>query len=212
MGQQQSVSDLIFDLKLNAKKCERQANMYLKKEALQKKKVAEMVKAGDSASARIYAELAISCKKQYLQMLKMSSKMEAIASRVKSADRNREMQPLMKKTCQQLNRAMTKLNLEKLGQEVSAFEQAFGELDVRDELMNRTVGGAVGNLTPLDEVDALLQKVGDEHNLDVANLLSKNQAGKGKIGGQVEEEGEEEEEDLDEKLKKGLDKLRATAA
>lgn len=52
------------------------------------------------------------------------------------------------------------------------FEEQFSDMDVRAGYMENAMGNATSTATPEHEVDALLQQVGDEHDLEVGDMLA----------------------------------------
>ena len=84
-GSSKSMDETLFQLKFSAKQLEKLSK---KAEKDQKKEEAQIKKAlekGDKERARIYAENAIRKKNESLNYLRMSSKVDATASRVQSA-------------------------------------------------------------------------------------------------------------------------------
>lgn len=53
------------------------------------------------------------------------------------------------------------------------FEKQFEDLDVQSTYVENTMSQTTTLSTPQDEVDSLISKVADEHNLDVSGALGK---------------------------------------
>lgn len=75
----------LFNLKFAAKDLERNSKKCEKEEKQEKLKCKKAIQKGDSESARIHAENAIRQKNQALNFLRMSARVDAVASRVQTA-------------------------------------------------------------------------------------------------------------------------------
>lgn len=80
-----SSSDHLFNLKFAVKELERNAKKCEKEEKLEKAKTKKAIQKGNVEVARVHAENAIRQKNQSLNYLKMSARVDAVASRVQSA-------------------------------------------------------------------------------------------------------------------------------
>eukprot|EP01126_Amoeba_proteus_P056559 TRINITY_DN711_c0_g1_i7.p2 TRINITY_DN711_c0_g1~~TRINITY_DN711_c0_g1_i7.p2 ORF type:complete len:121 (+),score=34.50 TRINITY_DN711_c0_g1_i7:134-496(+) len=92
-----------------SKRCEKQA----KKEKLKLKKAIEQ---GNTEGARIYAQNAIRQKNQALNYLRLSSRVDAVSTRVETAARMRQVTRSMNNIVVAMDRAMKEMNLEKMTQ------------------------------------------------------------------------------------------------
>eukprot|EP01126_Amoeba_proteus_P056557 TRINITY_DN711_c0_g1_i13.p1 TRINITY_DN711_c0_g1~~TRINITY_DN711_c0_g1_i13.p1 ORF type:complete len:110 (+),score=23.16 TRINITY_DN711_c0_g1_i13:142-471(+) len=90
-----------------SKRCEKQA----KKEKLKLKKAIEQ---GNTEGARIYAQNAIRQKNQALNYLRLSSRVDAVSTRVETAARMRQVTRSMNNIVVAMDRAMKEMNLEKV--------------------------------------------------------------------------------------------------
>ena len=75
----------MFDIKFTAKQLERESNKAKKREEEHKIKLRNAIKNGEMERAKICAENALREKQQQLSLLKLASRMEAVASRVEQA-------------------------------------------------------------------------------------------------------------------------------
>jgi charged multivesicular body protein 1 len=75
----------VFELKFCAKQLERLSKKAEKEQNQEKTKVKKALEKGDPERARIYAENAIRKKNESINYLRMSSKVDAVSSKIKSA-------------------------------------------------------------------------------------------------------------------------------
>ena len=78
-------AESLFELKFCAKQLDRLSKKAEKEQKAQERKVKQSLEKGNPEGARIYAENAIRKKNESLNYLRMSGKVDAVASRVKTA-------------------------------------------------------------------------------------------------------------------------------
>eukprot|EP01126_Amoeba_proteus_P056560 TRINITY_DN711_c0_g2_i1.p1 TRINITY_DN711_c0_g2~~TRINITY_DN711_c0_g2_i1.p1 ORF type:complete len:194 (-),score=56.55 TRINITY_DN711_c0_g2_i1:148-729(-) len=149
-----------------SKRCEKQA----KKEKLKLKKAIEQ---GNTEGARIYAQNAIRQKNQALNYLRLSSRVDAVSTRVETAARMRQVTRSMNNIVVAMDRAMKEMNLEKMTQVLDEFEKQFEDMDVQTEYMEQTINTSTALTTPQAEVDDLISQVAAEHGLELKEELGK---------------------------------------
>ena len=104
--------------------------------------------------------------------MRMAAKMDAVASRLDGAARSMDVSDSISKTVPQLSKALKKMSVEEITTNMDEFEKMFEDLDVRTEYMGAAIDSTTATTTPADEVDQLIAQVGDEHQLDVAEMMS----------------------------------------
>jgi len=112
-----------------------------------------------------------------MNYLKLSSKMDAMASKLDSADKSMQMSNTMQKSVAQLQRSMDKMTPEQMAQNMGEFEKIFEDLDVRTDYMNDAIDSTTATTTPADQVDSLIQQVGEEYALDVGGMINDTSLG-----------------------------------
>lgn len=150
----------VKDLERNSKKCE-------KEEKLEKAKAKKAIQKGNMDVARIHAENAIRQKSQSVNYLRMSARVDAVASRVQSALTTRNVTQSMAGVVRAMDAAMKGMNLEKISSLMDKFEQQFEDLDVQSSYMENTMSQTTTTAVPQGDVDSLLQQVADEAGLEL---------------------------------------------
>merc|ERR1712141_110265 len=115
--------------------------------------------------ARIHAENAIRQKNQALNFLRMSARVDAVASRVQTAVTTKRVTNSMQGVVKSMDSAMKSMNLEKISALMDKFEKQFEDLDVQTGYMEHAMGDTVTLTVPQGQVDSLMQQVADEHGL-----------------------------------------------
>lgn len=91
MGNKQSLDNELINLRLTSKQMQRSAIKCGKSETAAKAKLREAIKAGNIEGARIYGQNAIREKNQALNSLRLSSRVDAVASRLETAIRMKQV-------------------------------------------------------------------------------------------------------------------------
>ena len=161
----------LFNLRFTSKQLQRQSKKMEKEEKDEKLKLKKAIEKGNVEGAKIYAQNAIRCKSQALNFLRLSSRIDAVASRVQSAVHMKNVTKSMGAITTQLEKAMQTMNLEQITQVMDKFEKQFEDLDVQSTYVENTMSSTTTLSTPQDQVDALISQVADEHNLDLTGAL-----------------------------------------
>lgn len=72
---------------------------------------------------------------------------------------------------------MNSIPIEQMAENMEQFEKLFEDLDVRSDYIANAVDSTTAQATPLDQVDQLIAQVGEEHALDVQDMLSETPMG-----------------------------------
>ena len=188
-GSSKSMDETLFQLKFSAKQLEKLSK---KAEKDQKKEEAQIKKAlekGDKERARIYAENAIRKKNESLNYLRMSSKVDATASRVQSAVTMKGVAKNMEGVVKALDKAINSMELTKISEVMDKFESQFEDLDVHTSVMENAMGQATTTNTPASQVrtrrggwchlsstnslqvDDLIKQVAEESGLEISSQM-----------------------------------------
>ncbi|XP_045471195.1 charged multivesicular body protein 1b [Harmonia axyridis] len=157
----------LFNLKFAVKELERSSKRCEKEEKQEKAKTKQAIQKGNMDVARIHAENAIRQKNQSLNYLKMSARVDAVASKVQSAVMTRKVTNSMAGVVKAMDAAMKSMNLEKISSVMDKFEQQFEDLGVQSDVLENTMSQTTTTLVPTNDVDSLMQQVADEAGLEL---------------------------------------------
>lgn len=163
--------DIVFQLKMTKSQLERQSKKAATGIAKNKKLVQKYIAQKDPATARIYAENAIRKKNESLNYLRMAGRLDATISRLESMQQIKSISKQMGSVVKGLDHAMQTMNLEEISTVMDKFESQFEELDVHSKTLEDGIGATMHTTAPEEQIDALLQEVGQEHDLDVAEMF-----------------------------------------
>ena len=121
---------------------------------------------GNIEGARIHAENAIRQKNQALNYLRMSARIDAVASRVQTALTTKKVTQSLGGVVKAMDGAMKSMNLEKISQIMDKFEKQFEDLDVQTQTMENAMSSTTTITAPENQIDTLMQQVADEAGYD----------------------------------------------
>ena len=184
------IEDTLFQLRMTTKQLEKLAQKAQKQQEVERAKVKKAIEAKNVEGAQIYAENSIRKKNEYLNYLRLASRVDAVSSKVKSAVAMQNVAKNIGSVTKSLESAMASLDLEKISKIMDNFEKQFTDLDVKSGVLESkllffihirvgaqslyfffyklgTMSSATTLSTPQNEVDALIKQVADENGLDV---------------------------------------------
>lgn len=169
MGADQSkmLEKTLFNLKFSSKNLLRESKKCVKSETEEKGKLKRAIQKGNTEGARIHAENAIRQKSQALNFLRLSSRVDAVASRVQTAVSMQRVTKDMTQVVHSMESALKTMNLEQISTMLERFEKSFENLDVQSQVMEETVGGITAQSIPEGDVQNLMQQTADEAGLEL---------------------------------------------
>jgi len=162
----------LFQLKFTAKTLNRQAKKAQKDESTEKSRLKKALQQGNNDGARIYASNAIRKKSEALNLLRLSSRIDAVASRVETAVTMRQVTGNMTSVVRGMDRAMESMNLDRISLVMDKFESQFSDLDVQTNYMEEAMSSTTATSTPQDQVDLLMKRMAEEANIELEHDLA----------------------------------------
>lgn len=104
---------------------------------MQERKVKSALEKGNVEGARIYAENAIRKKNEGLGYLRMAGKVDAVASRVQTANTMKQVTKNMGSVVKTLEKAINSMELQKITAVMDKFESQFEHLDVHTSVRSK---------------------------------------------------------------------------
>merc|ERR1712060_87987 len=98
-------------------------------------------------------------------MGRLSSRVDAVASRLESAIKMQQVTKSMGSVVKGMDKVLGSMNVEQISKVMDQFERSFEDMDVRSEYVEQTMNASTTAAMPEEEVDTLMQMVADEHGL-----------------------------------------------
>ncbi|XP_074287361.1 ESCRT-related protein CHMP1A-like [Silene latifolia] len=168
MGNTEKLMNQIMELKFTSKSLQRQARKCEKDEKSEKLKVKKAIEKGNMDGARIYAENAIRKRTEQMNYLRLSSRLDAVVSRLDTQAKMQVIGKSMGNIVKSLESSLNTGNLQKMSETMDNFEKQFVNMEVQAEFMESSMAGSTSLSTPETEVNSLMQQVADDYGLEVS--------------------------------------------
>jgi len=206
----------LFQLKFTAKQLNRLSVKCGKEETVEKNKIKKALEKDNNDGARIHAQNAIRQKNNAQNYLRLSSRVDAVASRLESAIKMQNVTKSMGSVVKGMDKVLGSMNVEAISKVMDNFEKSFEDMDVRSEYVEQAMNSSTTAAMPEEQVDELMQMVADEHGLKMGDVFktangatpgqaassSNDQAAVGAVAAGGGGGGSSTEDDLEERLRK----------
>mmetsp|Transcript_16005 Transcript_16005/g.20319 ORF Transcript_16005/g.20319 Transcript_16005/m.20319 type:complete len:204 (+) Transcript_16005:138-749(+) len=172
MGNKVSLEEQLIDLRITSKQMQRSAKKCEKNEKAAIEKLKKAIKQGNSEGAKIYGQDAIREKNQALNFLRMTSRIDAVSSRLETAVRMNDVTSAMKNVVKGMDKGLAAMDVQEISKTMDKFEEQFEDLDVKTEYMEGTMNATTATTTPAEQVDDLIMMVADQNNLELGEAFS----------------------------------------
>ncbi|KAJ7296331.1 hypothetical protein O6H91_01G078300 [Diphasiastrum complanatum] len=168
MASSKKLMEQVMELKMTSKSLGRQARKCEKDEKIEKTKVKKAIEKGNMDGARIYAENAIRKRTEQMNYLRLSSRLDAVVSRLDTQSKMMTINKSMASVVRALDTALASNNLQKISETMDQFEKQFVNMEVQSEFVENAMAGSTSLSTPEDQVNSLMQQVADDYGLEVS--------------------------------------------
>ena len=173
--------DTMFEFKMMAKSMERES----KKSDAQSKNLIKKVKAciakGDYDQAKVAASDAIRQKNMVKRYRVLSSKIDAVAQKLKSAYQNQKLSEQITSLTQQLVGANNMMDIVKITETMGNFEKLFDDLDVHSNMMDQVFDNVNAGTVNEQEVKQLIGQIAQQNGMKLSEEFDDVQLGEGGI-------------------------------
>ncbi|CAG9324587.1 unnamed protein product [Blepharisma stoltei] len=166
-GSKETLEDTIFNLRMGSKQLAKESQRSEQQCNIEKQKAAASLRKGMIDNARIYGENSIRFHNESLNYLRLSSKLDAVQSRLRSASRTQELTKQFGHIVPQMNSALKSMNPEVIARTMNQFESVFENFEVVSGTINQSLETATVTSAPRSQVDDLLNQIASEHGIQV---------------------------------------------
>ncbi|KAJ2010852.1 hypothetical protein IWW39_001996 [Coemansia spiralis] len=160
----------------------RQASKCQKDEKLEQAKLKKAIEKGNTAQAQLHADNAIRKKSEGLNLMRLASRVDAVAGRVHTAMTMRVVTGAMTGVVRGVEKAMRDMNLEQISKVMDTFETQFDDLDVQTAYMENTMVNANAKSSNQAEADQLMRQVADAAGLELKDDMPRLQVPQEPVG------------------------------
>jgi len=152
-------------LKFTAKQMQRLSVKCEKECKAEKTKIKKCLEKDNQDGARIHAQNSIRNASQAQNYLRLSSRVDAVASRLENAIKMQQVTKGMKGVVSGMDKVLATMDVEQISKVMDKFEHSFEDMDVRSEYIEGAMNSSTTAAMPEEQVDELMQMVADEHNI-----------------------------------------------
>ena len=180
-GPPQDPSDKMFDTMFEFKMMAKQMEKESKKSESQSKaligKVKKCIEKGDYEQAKLAAADAIRQKNMVKRYRVLSSKVDTVAQRLKTAYQNQKLSEQMQNLTQQLLGAGNMMDIVKMTETMSNFEKLFDDLDINSNMMDQVFDNVNAGTVNENEVNQLIGQIAQQNGMKLSDEFEGVQLG-----------------------------------
>ena len=177
----QDPSDKMFDTMFEFKMMAKQMQKESKKSEAQSKaligKVKKCIEKGDYEQAKLAAADAIRQKNMVKRYRVLSSKVDTVAQRLKTAYQNQKLSEQMQSLTQQLLGAGNMMDIVKMTETMSNFEILFDNLDINSNMMDQVFDNVNAGTVNENEVNQLIGQIAQQNGMKLSDEFEGVQLG-----------------------------------
>ena len=176
--------DTMFEFKMMSKSMAKESTKAESQSKALVEKVKKCIAKGDYEQAKVAASDAIRQKNMVKRYRVLSSKVDTIAQRLKTAYQNQRLTEQMQSLTQQLLGAGSVMDIVKMTETMSNFEKLFDDLDVNSNMMDQVFDNVNAGTVNENEVNQLIGQIAQQNGLKLSEEFEDVQLGEGNMAEQ----------------------------
>ena len=169
--------DTMFEFKMMAKSMAKESVNAEKQSKALVEKVKKCIAKGDYEQAKVAASDAIRQKNMVKRYRVLSSKVDTIAQRLKTAYQNQRLSEQMQSLTKQLLGAGNAMDIVKMTETMSNFEKLFDDLDVNSNMMDQVFDNVNAGTVNENEVNQLIGQIAHQNGMKLSDEFDGVQLG-----------------------------------
>ena len=171
------IFDTMFEFKMMAKQMQKEAGRSEKQSKALVEKVKKCIAKNDYEQAKLAASDAIRQKNMVKRYRVLSSKIDTVAQRLKTAYQNQKLSEQMTSLTQQLLGAGSMMDIVKMTETMSNFEKLFDDLDVNSNMMDQVFDNVNAGTVNENEVNQLIGQIAQQNGMHLSEEFEGVQMG-----------------------------------
>merc|ERR1712159_440491 len=169
--------EMTMNMKIQAKMLNRSAIKADKESAREKLKVKTAMEKGNQEGARLYAENAIRQKNQAMAHRRLSSRLDAVASKLETCQNSMQVAENLGTLTKRLGPSLNAMNITQISSTMDDFEKVLEDQDVMTDTITSAIDTATSTMTLADDVDNMMEEVAAEHGLTMQEQFTNAPSG-----------------------------------
>ena len=171
------IFDTMFEFKMMAKSMSKESANAEKQSKSLVEKVKKCIAKGDYEQAKVAASDAIRQKNMVRRYRVLSSKIDTVAQRLKTAYQNQRLTEQMQNLTQQLLGAGNVMDIVKMTETMSNFEKLFDDLDINSNMMDQVFDNVNAGTVNENEVNQLIGQIAQQNGMKLSDEFDGVQLG-----------------------------------
>jgi charged multivesicular body protein 1 len=171
------IFDTMFEFKMMAKQMQKEAGRSEKQSKALVEKVKKCIAKNDYEQAKLAASDAIRQKNMVKRYRVLSSKIDTVAQRLKTAYQNQKLSEQMTSLTQQLLGAGSMMDIVKMTETMSNFEKLFDDLDINSNMMDQVFDNVNAGTVNENEVNQLIGQIAQQNGMKLSDEFDGVQLG-----------------------------------
>lgn len=146
-------------------------HQYQKEEVKERQKCKQLIMKGNLEAAQIHAENAIRNSNQAKNFLVLSARVDAIASKLKSAIMMKQVTKNIEGIVKAMNKAVQNMEVDGIARTMNLFEKQFENLDVQQACIEESMASSTTTTVPQNQVESLMSEIAEEAGLDIKTAM-----------------------------------------
>ena len=164
----EKMNDAMFEFKMMGKQMAKESKKAESQSKALVEKVKKCIAKGDYEQAKVAASDAIRQKNMVKRYRVLSSKVDTIAQRLKTAYQNQRLTEQMQSLTQQLLGAGSVMDIVKMTETMSNFEKLFDDLDVNANMMDQVFDNVNAGTVNEGEVNQLITQIAQQNGMKLS--------------------------------------------
>ena len=169
--------DAMFEFKMMAKNMQKESVKSEKQSKALVEKVKKCIANNDYEQAKVAASDAIRQKNMVKRYRVLSSKIDTVAQRLKTAYQNQKLSEQMQTLTQQLLGAGSVMDIVKMTETMSNFEKLFDDLDINSNMMDQVFDNVNAGTVNENEVNQLIGQIAQQNGMHLSEEFEGVQMG-----------------------------------
>lgn len=169
--QERQFFDALCSIRMAAKQFSRQSAKSAKLGIAERSKVKHALVRGDNDAANVHAQNAIRHANESMYMLRLSSRLEGVVSRMETQGRMLSVSQSFGNIVKSLDSALSMQNMEQVTETMTAFETQCDNLQIRSNALESIMGNVVADSIPANDVNSLIQQVAHENSIELGSSM-----------------------------------------
>lgn len=175
----------LFNMKFTSRQLVTESKKFEARSKAETRKLVAAMKTNDAEMIKIYAANVIRDKKQSVNFMRLSSRIDAVSARVETAIRMNTLSKQIGQVVRGMDAVLAGMDAEKITGMMDQFEKQFDNLDVRSGVMESAIESSTASAIPEEDVASLINMVAAKNKDELGDKFDAASIGIGPVASAV---------------------------